>query len=190
MENQNGANNKMVIPAFKQIPKIELDMNASKEAEARFIEAKDVNPITYAELEHVFGASFQELKRHHSTVTYQLEMANKALAQAKSDVLLDKYPDFLAQKTAEAKEKGVKFQDSADHREAYLIRDQAYLEAYDRVAMLKAVESFIDGRIKVIENISRYMKKRMDLVIRSGLSNSDLYITGGKKWKSDSRLRS
>lgn len=179
MSDQNS--NKMVIPAFRTTPKIELDINATKEAEVRFIEAKDVNPITYADLECTFNASYQELKRHHSTVTYQLEMANKALMQAKSAVLLDRYPDFLAQKTAEAKEKGVKFQDSADHREAYMIRDQEYLESYDRVAMLKAIESFIDGRIKVLENVSRYMKKRMDLVIRSGLTNDQLYVTSGKK---------
>ena len=166
--------NKMTIPGFRGSKPIELNIDATKEAEARFIESKDVNPITYNELEYVFGASYNELKRHHSTVTYQLVMADKALEQTRATILLDKYPEFMKDKA--------KSQDNADMRKAFMMRDPEYLEALDRIAMLKAVESFIDGRIKVLENISRYMKKRMDLIIRSGLTNDQLYVTsGGKK---------
>lgn len=163
----------MVIPPFRATPKIVLDINATKEAEARFIEAKNVNPITYTDLEHTYNESYRELKRHHATVTFQLAMADKALEQAKATVLLDKYPDFMKDRP--------KSQDNADMRKAFLMRDTEYLEALDRVAMLKAFESFIDGRIKVLENICRYMRKRMDLIIRSGLTADQMYVTSGNK---------
>jgi len=166
-------NKKMVIPPFKGTPKIELDLNATKEAELRFIEAKDVNPITYTDLEHSYNESYRELKRHHATVTYQLAMADKALEQAKATVLIDKYPDFMKDRP--------KSQDNADMRKAYLIQDADYVEALDRIAMLKAIESFVDGRIKVLENVCRYMRKRMDLIIRSGLTADQMYVTSGKK---------
>ncbi len=163
----------MTLPAFGKTPQITLDMNKTREAETRFIEAKTVNPVTYVDLEHAFNESYRELKRHVSTVGYQITMAEKALKQAKAAVLLDKYPDFMKDKP--------KSHDSSDMREAYLMRDEEYLAALDRFNQLKAVESFVDGRIKVIENVCRFMRKQMDLTMRSGLSDRNLYLTQGKK---------
>jgi hypothetical protein len=42
--------------------------------------------------------------------------------------------------------------------------------------MLKALEAFAEGKIKVMENVSRWMRKQMDLVLRSGI-NPNLYVT-------------
>lgn len=163
----------MTLPAFGKTPQITLDMNKTREAEQRFIEAKTVNPVTYVDLEHTFNESYRELKRHSSTIGYQINQAEKAMEEAKATVLLDKYPEFL-----EGKSKGT---DNADTRKAFLIRDEDYSKALDRLNQLKAVESFIDGRIKVLENVCRYIRKEIDLTMRSGLSNRDLYITQGKK---------
>lgn len=166
-------NSTLVIPAFGKSPALNLDMGSTREAEKRLIEAKTVNPITYADLEHAFGESYRELKRHLSTVGYQLAMADKALETAKSDLLLDKYPEFMKDKP--------KTQDNADLRKAFFMRDPEYVAALDRIAQLKAIECFVDGRIKVMENVCRYMRKQMDLVLRSGLSNTDIYLTHGRK---------
>ena len=163
----------LVIPAFGQSPALTLAMSATREAEKRLVEAKSVNPITYVDLEHAFGESYRELKKHMSTLGYQIAMAEKALATAKSDILLYKYPDFMKDKP--------KTQDNADLRMAFFMRDPSYTAALDRIAQLKAFECFVDGRIKVMENVCRYMRKQMDLILRSGLSNSDLYLTHGKK---------
>jgi hypothetical protein len=163
----------LVIPAFGKSPALSLEMNKTREAEKRLIEAKTVNPITYSDLEHCFNESYRELKKHMSTLGYQIAMAEKALEQAKAEILLDKYPEFMKDKP--------KAQDNADMRKAFMMRDQSYLDALDRIAQLKAVESFVDGRIKVMENVCRYMRKQMDLVIRSGLSSADLYNTQGRK---------
>lgn len=159
----------LVIPAFGQSPAISLEITSTKEAERRLIEAKTVNPLTYSDLEHCFNESYRELKKHMSTVGYQIALADKALETAKANVLLDKYPDFMKDKP--------KAQDNADMRKAFMMRDPDYLAALDRVAQLKAIETFVDGRIKVMENVCRYMRKQMDLVLRSGLSNANLYNT-------------
>lgn len=166
-------NSVLVIPAFGKSPVLHLEMSSTREAEKRLVEAKTVNPLTYSNLEHCYNESYRELKRHVSTLGYQITMAEKALATAKSDLLLDKYPEFMKDKT--------KTQDNADLRMAFFMRDPGYLAALDRIAQLKAIESFVDGRIKVMENVCRYMRKQMDLVLRSGLSGADLYNTIGRK---------
>jgi hypothetical protein len=163
----------MTIPGFRGSKDIVLNIAATRESEARFVEVQTVNPITYVNLEHTFNESYRELKRHLATIEYQRVMADKAARQAKSAFLLDKLPDLMKDKP--------KNENNADMRDAHLMRDKDYLEAIDRVAMLAALEAFLDGRIKTVENVCRYMRKRMDLVIRSGLSGSDLYNTGGRK---------
>lgn len=168
-----GENSVLVIPAFGQSPALKLEMSSTREAEKRLVEAKTVNPITYSDLEHCFNESYRELKKHMSTLGYQIAMAEKALETAKSDLLLDKYPDFMKDKP--------KTQDNADLRKAFFMRDKEYVAALDRINQIKAIESFVDGRIKVMENVCRYMRKQMDLVLRSGLSNADLYLTHGRK---------
>lgn len=163
----------MVIPGFRGSKDIVLGIAATRESEARFIEVQQVNPVTYVNLEHTFNESYRELKRHLATIGYQLVMADKALRQAKSAFLLDKYPALIQDKP--------KNENNADTRDAHLMRDKDYLDALDRVAMLTAMEAFMDGRIKTVENVCRYMRKRMDLITRSGMGSSSLYITGGNK---------
>lgn len=170
----------MVIPAFGQLPQVRMDLSSTKEAESRLIEAKTVNPITYSDLEHCFNESYRELKKHMATIGFQITKAEKAVDLAKADVFLDKYPDWIAAEVAKAKEKGVKFQDSADVRDAFLARDAAYQQAMEHLSKIKAMESFMDGKIRVMENVCRYMRKQMDIVLRSGI-DPNLYNTQGKR---------
>lgn len=167
-----GDNSVLVIPAFGKSPALSLDMGKTREAETRLIEAKTVNPSSYNDLEYCFNEAYRELKKNLSTIGYQLALADKALETAKSDILLDKYPEFLKDKP--------KTSDNGDLRKAYMMRDTEYLAALDRINQLKAVESFVDGRIRVMENVCRYMRKSMDLIIRSGVT-PNMYITSGKK---------
>jgi len=71
-----------------------------------------------------------------------------------------------------------KSHDNADLRDAFLIKDPDYLAALDRVAQLKALESNFEGKIKVVENVCRYMRQQMYLISKSGLGNSKLYPSG------------
>lgn len=165
----SSTDHRIILPAFGKSPELSLDMGNIREAEHRIIEAKTVNPITYIDLEHCFNASYRDLRRHLSTIGYQIALAEKAMEQAKADVLLDTYPEFMKDKP--------KTQDNSDMRKAFLMRDPTYLSALDRLNQLKALESNMDGKIKVMENVSRYMKKNMDLILRSGLSSANLYNT-------------
>ncbi len=165
----------MVLPAFGKAPELKIEMANIRTAENRLIEAKTVNPITYADLEHTFNESYRDLKRYLSSIGYAITMAQKSIEDAKADVILGSYAEFLAGKP--------KSHDTLDMRNAYLTRDPAYTAALERLAQLKALESNFDGKIKVMENVCRYMRKQMDLILRSGMSNADYYVTQGIKKK-------
>jgi len=165
----------MELPQFGKAPALSMDMSNIRQAEARIIEAKNVNPSTYAELEHSYNEAYRDLKKYLSAIGYQIVFAEKAMEEAKADILLDSYPAFL-------EEKGIKkTQDNADLRKAFMARDPEYQACLDRINQLRALESNFDGKIKVLENTCRYMRKQMDLILRSGMSNSDYYSTAGKK---------
>lgn len=166
-------NHNLVIPAFGKSLSLSLDMSKIREAESRIIEAKTVNPFTYTDLEHSFNEAYRDLKRHLSAIGYQICMADKTIEQAKADVLLDKYPEFMKDKP--------KSHDNSDLRKAFLIRDPDYVAALDRMAQLKALESNFEGKIKVMENVCRYMRQKMQLIVKSGISDPNYYITSGKK---------
>jgi hypothetical protein len=163
----------IIIPGFQKISELHLDLSKTREAEIRLVEAKMVNPSTYADLSYCFNESYRELRNHHKTVSYQITIAEKAIEIAKADVLLDKYPAFM-----EGKPKG---QDNADMRKAFIMRDEAYLAALDRLNMLRAMESYIDGNIKVMERTCSYLNTQINVIVRSGLAGSNIYNTQGKK---------
>jgi hypothetical protein len=167
-------NHIMVLPAFGKVPILKLDMKNVRLAESRLIEAKSVSPFTYPELEHTFNESYRDLRKHIASIGYALVMAKKSVEDAKADVILgDAYAEFLAGKP--------KSKDNSDTRNAFLARDPAYSAALEREAQLNALSSNLDGKIKVMENVCRFMKLQMNLLLRSGVSNSNYYVTSGKK---------
>jgi hypothetical protein len=161
----------LVVPSFGKSPALSMDMSRIREAERRLIEAKMVNPITYADLEHTFAESYRDLKKYLASIGYQITQAEKSMEEAKAVILLDRYPEFLKQKEMK------KSQDNADLRKAFMIQDADYVAALDRFNQLKALEAMMDGKIKVIENVCRYMRQQMRLVERSGMSNANYYNT-------------
>lgn len=169
----NGDISALVIPAFGKTPALTLQMGSIRSAENRYIEAKTVSPSTYSDLEHSFNESYRDLKRHLSTVGYHLTLADKALRQAKADVVLGVYADFMAGKP--------KYQDNADLRDAYLMKDEAYIQALDRKAQLEALKSMLEGKIKVVENVCKYMRQKMYLISKSGVPFEQITSTIGRK---------
>lgn len=165
----------IVIPAFGKSPQLSLEMTTIREAETRLIEAKTVSPITYPDLSHTYNESYRALKQHLSNLGYQLLLAEKALQIAKADVVLGSYAEYLKDKPKSA--------GSADLRDAFLAKDEAYNAALDRINQLKAIISNFEGKVKVLENVVSYMKQKMYLVSRSGLGSDNLYITSGNKGK-------
>lgn len=150
----------LTIPEFGSIPATMLDMTKIKEGEGRILEAKVVNPGTYNELEYTFNEGYRQAKSNISEIQYQITLAKKALREAKSRALLDEYGDFLKEN---------KLKDNASIRDAFLERKEDYVAAQDRIDMLTALESLMEGKVRNFENVCRYIRKQMDLVIRSGV---------------------
>lgn len=150
-----------VVPPFRNRPELYLSFTNIDSGEKRLREAQLVNPATYAELEYTYGEGYREAKKNLTLVGYEIAQADKILRQIKSEHLIDHYPAFL-------KEKGIK--DNASMREAYLEQQEEYVQANDRLSALKALEQHLENKIRVFENVSRYMKKQMDILIRSGIN--------------------
>lgn len=150
----------LTIPSFGSSPQIVLDISAIREGENRLIEAKVVNPATYSELEYVFNEGYRNARSHLSVVGYEITKAQKALREAKSRCILDEYPEFLKEN---------KLKDNATVRDAFLERQHDFVTAQDRIDMLLAIQHLLEGKIKVFENVCRYMRKEIDIIIRSGV---------------------
>lgn len=150
----------LVIPEFDTRPPVPIQMGKIREGEGRLLEAKVVNPATYTELEFTFNEGYREAKSSLAVLGYEILHAEKIVRRIKSEYLLDEYPDFR-------KEKGLN--DNTANREAFLESKKDYTDAIDRVIMLKAMEALLEGKVKVFENVCRYMRKQMDLIIKSGI---------------------
>ena len=111
-------------------------------------------------MEFTYNEGYREASKNLSIVGYEIAKAKQIVRKIKSEHLLDEYPDFLKEK---------KLKDNTAMREAYLESQDKYVNATDRVDMLTALESLLEGKIKVFENVCRYMKKEIDIQIRSGI---------------------
>jgi hypothetical protein len=150
----------LAIPQFDDRPVITLDFSFIREGERRLIEARVVNPLTYSDLEHSFNEGYREAKKNISIIGYEIAQAERIYRRIRSELILDSYPEFL-------KDRGLK--DNATYRDAFLETSKEYIDAQERIDMLKAMESLMDGKIRVFENVCRYMRKNMDILIRSGI---------------------
>jgi|WetSurMetagenome_2_1015567.scaffolds.fasta_scaffold208158_2 hypothetical protein len=150
------------LPAVGRLQILNLDLSKTKNAESRLHEAKTVNPSTYTDLEYTFNEAYRELKRALSAISYRLAKAEEEIENIKAELVLDKYPEFI-------KDKPKSF-DTADTRRSFIQKDQAYLKACDHRDQVKALEILLDSRVKVMEKTCSYMRKQIDMVIRSGSS--------------------
>lgn len=162
-----GGSFRLELPAINNLPAVSFDLSRTREAESRLLETKNVNPSTYNELEFTMNEAYRELKNRSAEVEYCLAKAEEALDHAKATALLERYMDFI-------KDKPKSF-DNADGRKAFITLDIDVKAAKDRVDELKAAQTLIDGKIKVMERVCAYMKKKIDLLIRSGMSNELYY---------------
>lgn len=155
----------LAIPQFDDRPVVTLNFSNIKEGERRLIEARLVNPITYSDLEHSFNEGYREAKANLAVIGYEITQADRIFRRIRSELILDDYPIFLREK---------KMKDNATVRDAFLEKNPSYVDAQERINMLKAMEALVDGKIRVFENVCRYMRKQMDILIRSGV-NSNKY---------------
>lgn len=156
----------LAIPAFDDRPVVTLGFGGIREGERRLIEARVVNPATYSDLEYSFNEGYREAKKNLSIIGYEITQAERIHKRVQSELILDEYPRFL-------KESGLK--DNAMVRDAFLERSQAFVDSRERINMLQAMESLMEGKIHVFEKVCQYMRKQMDVLIRSGSINPNKY---------------
>lgn len=148
------------VPAFGDLKSLGLDITQVVNAERRFLEAKNVNPATYTDLEHSFNEAYRALRKHSATLMYRISQAERKRDEARAAALIDRYPEFMEDKP--------KSRDSADMRKSFLARDEDYIKACEYLSTIETMSEFVEGRMKTLENVCRYMRKKMDLLIRSG----------------------
>ena len=148
------------IPPLGTRPGFMLNNSSIINANQRLVESRNVTPATYKELEYTYNEGYRLAKSNLTFVRYEMLQSERAIAKIKSQYLLDEYPEFIKSK---------KLNDNTANREAFLERQSDYSDAMDRLNFLKAVEETMENNIKVFENVCRYMRKSMDLIIRSGI---------------------
>ena len=155
----------LIVPAFQDREQIILNFGSIKEGERRLIEARVVTPSTYSDLSYSFNEGYREARSNITAIGYEIVQAEKIHQRIKSQLLLDEYPDFLKKST---------MKDNATLRDAFFDRSPELTEAQDRINMLKAMQSLMEDKIKVFENVCKYMKVQMDLA-KNGNFNSNKY---------------
>lgn len=153
-----------VIPELGQIQQQAISFSSIKEGERRILESKIVNGGTYNELEFTMNEGYREAKKNLTLIGYNILKTKKAIREAKSEAIIDEYVDWLGEK---------KLKDSAAIREVFLQTNKIYVISMDRLDMLTALESLMEGKIKVFENVCRYMRKEMDIRVRSGMVSNN-----------------
>ena len=152
--------NKLIIAGQGYANDLVIITDKTKLAESRLHEAQHVNAGTYSELEYTFNESYRELKNMLSNIQYEMTKAEKNIQERKADIILGVIPEML--------EGQPKTANNADFRNAVMAKDEKYQEYLDYLNKLKALESHFSGKIDVMTQTCRYMKKQMDLIIKAG----------------------
>jgi len=158
-----GENHSLSIPASCGRSALDLPYSKIKEGERRLVEARVVNGATYSDLEYTYNEGYRQARSNLSSVGYEIAQTKRVIRKIRSEYLLDEYPPFLKEK---------KLKDNAQNREAYLDSQEDYVAATDRLDMLVAIESLLEGKVKVFENVCRYMKKEIEIQLRSGMTDN------------------
>ena len=162
MENQTlpiefAKTTEFTIPSFRTRPEIHLDMTAIYQGEYRMLEAKNINPAIYGDLEVLFTSGEGQARKLVAVVGYEVAQAKKIMKMIESELILDEWTDFKKEKN---------LADNATNRNAFLNSKEVYLAAQDRIDMLVALETLIDGKVKVFQEARRHMRKQVDIILR------------------------
>ena len=129
---------------------LSLDMSEIYSAESRIPEIRHVTAVSLPDLAAEFNQAYRVLVKHLAAVQYEVLSAEKTYEDAKAVLLLDKYPELMESKG---------FKDSADTRKACIAQDKECSLALDKLNQLKAVETLLDGKIKVFISANSIIKK-------------------------------
>lgn len=125
-------------------------------AEGRIKEVAYVNAHKAPELLAAFNIAYLDINDHLTKLELALNEAQKVANKRRSIVILDEVPKILALKgLASTRSPG----GSEDQRNAILDQDELYLTALERVQIVKAMQSLLEGKQKAIEMAFTSVKK-------------------------------
>lgn len=157
-------NRSLTVPGLEGVsPPIVLDISLIHEAESRLIESKNVSPATYKDLEYLYNQGYRQARQNLSAVDFQIVKTERQLEREKARVILEVLPEKLEGKPASY--------NNADFRASILSMDESYSTICERLDKLRAQAKFFEIRISVFEKACQYMRKGIDLIIRSNGSN-------------------
>jgi hypothetical protein len=149
---------------------IELEMAEIYEAERRIGEVKTASPGNSQELIGTFSEACHLTSKYLGWVEYEILQAEKALGEAKAEVVIDKIPAAAGK----LKEAGIKM--SEDVREAFIARDPACSERLNILNGLRAVKKLLEGKYKTFERSYFASGRQSDRKGQSPVPNLNGYV--------------
>jgi hypothetical protein len=160
MTENNKVGTVMTVPSFGHCKELRLNMSSWESAMARFHEAQNIVPANYSSLEFTFQEAWRESKKNAIAVGDALKKAKQNVEEIKADVVLTEIPKMLKELP--------KSQNNADFRRAVLTKNENYKAANEHLEKLEAMLEHFESHMKIMENVSRFLKKQMDYIIRNG----------------------
>ena len=150
----------LVVPAFKHCKELRIDTSSWETAKTRMSEVQHLVPANYSSLEFVFQEAWRESRRNAIMTEDAIKKALQNIEEIKADIILTDIPKLL-----EEMPKGA---NNTDFRKAVITKNEDYKQANEHLEKLQAILAHLESNMKVMENTSRFLKKQMDYIIRSG----------------------
>jgi predicted nuclease with TOPRIM domain len=150
----------IVVPAFRYCKELRLDNSKWEEAKTRMNEVQKLVPGNYSSLEFTFQEAWREARRNAIMTEDAVKKAMQSIEEIKADIVLTDIPKLLEEMPKNA--------NNTDFRKAVISKNQDYKQANEHLEKLQAILAHLESNMKVMENTSRFLKKQMDYIIRSG----------------------
>lgn len=142
--------------ALEGLEPLALDMTKIRQAEGRLPEVALTNSHRAPELLALFNGGYLDVSRYLNLLEYEMDVAERRLAEAKATFLIDKLPSLLADKGFASARSPL---GSEDIRQAFLDRDDDYKRFQDLICVLRSYIGLFETLQTGFENGYNSVKK-------------------------------
>jgi predicted nuclease with TOPRIM domain len=150
----------LVVPAFKNCKELRIDTSGWEVAKSRMTEVQHLVPANYSSLEFTFQEAWRESRRNAIMTEDAIKKTLQSIEEIKADIILTEIPRLLNDMPKNA--------NNTDFRKAVITKNEDYRQASEHLEKLQSILAHLESNMKVMENTSRFLKKQMDYIIRSG----------------------
>lgn len=144
---------------YNNLPSVEVNLAGLSKTMARASEVPLINVSTYASLEIDFAKAFMEAKATLAKIGHLKTVYMRELDKTKLRVLFDDYASFIASKD--------KKQDTVMVKELFLNTHPEVVKIQEEIDKISFLEGYLESAVRTFDNISRVMKKQIDIVLHS-----------------------